>query len=112
MGRIVKAKWGTSRSDPEKSLAASFRDWNPKTDFAPALLHAENLSWMLSDAAAAEELLRQAEQHDERLPVLERFLERAEARSNDKLYRIRNTGDGLLARLRRNEELPPQRKTA
>ena len=71
-----------------------------KKDFAPALLHAENLSWILSDAATAEELLSQSQSHDERKVTLDNFLDIAEPRSVDKLYRIKHTGQRLLTILR------------
>ena len=99
MTRVVKHKYGVAKQDPELTLAKAFNNWNPGADFAPALLHAENLSWMLADAATAEELWRQVAEHEGRRPVLERFLERAEVRSNDRLYRIQNTGDRLLSKL-------------
>ena len=41
-------------------------DWNPKRDFAYAMLHAERLTRMLTDAAIAEVLLEQARKHPER----------------------------------------------
>ena len=99
MTRVVKHKYGVAKQDPELTLAKAFKTWNPSEDFAPALLHAENLSWMLADAATAEELWRQATQHEERRAVLERFLERAEVRAHDRLYRIQHTGDRLLSKL-------------
>jgi hypothetical protein len=96
MTRVVKHKYGVAKQDPELTLAKAFKNWNPGEDFAPALLHAENLSWMLADAATAEELWRQADAHEDRREVLERFLERAEVRAHDRMYRIQHTGDRLL----------------
>ena len=99
MTRVVKHKYGVAKSDSEMSLSAAFKTWDVKSDFAPALLHAENLCWMLSDAVTAEELWHQAEAHTERREVLARFLERAEVRGHDRMYRIQHTGDRLLAKL-------------
>ena len=99
MTRVVKHKYGVAKSDPEVSLSTAFKNWDVKNDFAPALLHAENLAWLLADAVTAEELWQQTAAHPERAAVLERFLERAEVRGNDRLYRIQHTGDRLLAAL-------------
>jgi len=89
--RIVKRK---ARS------GSGFKQWDLKSDFAPALLHAERLSWMLADAATAEELWRQSVAHPARRELLIRFLERAEPRCADQHHRIQTTGDRLLAALR------------
>ena len=103
MTRVVKHKYGVAKADPEVTLAKAFKNWDVKNDFAPALLHAENLAWLLADAVTAEELWQQTAAHPERAAVLERFLERAEARGNDRLYRIQHTGDRLLAALAEHE---------
>ncbi len=99
MMRVLKHKYGVAKASSEVTLSQAFKTWSPNTDFAPALLHAENLSWLLADAATAEELWRQAESHPMRRGVLERFLERAEVRGNDRFYRIQNTGDRLIGTL-------------
>jgi hypothetical protein len=99
MTRVVKHKYGVAKANPELTLAKAFKNWDPGSDFAPALLHAENLSWLLADAATAEELWRQTVIHAERREVLERFIERAEVRANDRKHRIQHTGDRLLATL-------------
>jgi 3-(methylthio)propanoyl-CoA dehydrogenase len=99
MARVVKRKFGVAKADPELSFGAAFKHWDVKSDFAPALLHAENLSWLLADAATAEELWHQTKAHEERREVLERFLERAEVRGHDRMYRIQHTGNRLLGRL-------------
>jgi alkylation response protein AidB-like acyl-CoA dehydrogenase len=88
-------------------------NWNPKRDFAFALLHAERLCRLMSDAAIAEALWAQAERHPERRAVLERYLERAEPRARHLLDEITTTGHRLLAsltlrqRAEREEEAPP-----
>src|SRR5580704_7137089 len=56
-------------------------EWDPKRDFALAMLHAERLTRILIDEAVAELLLDQAKAHPQRREVLERWLARAELRS-------------------------------
>jgi hypothetical protein len=73
------------------------KDWDPKRDFAPAMLHAERLISLLTDAAIAEVLLEQARAFpEERADLLLRWLERAEPRTRYNLDIIRTTGDRLL----------------
>lgn len=75
------------------------KQWNPKRDFAYAMLHAERLTKMLSDVAICEILHEQAKRHPERADVLRRYLARAEPRCRFLLDEITNTGSELLARL-------------
>lgn len=75
------------------------KNWNPKRDFAFAMLHAERLTRILIDESVAEILFAQAEQHPERREVLERWLERAEPRSRFLLDEIVTTGDRILESL-------------
>ncbi|NJK33171.1 MAG: hypothetical protein HC927_12620 [Deltaproteobacteria bacterium] len=51
---------------------AFLRDWNPKRDFAWAMLHAERLTRILADVQVAELLLEQANKHEERREVCQR----------------------------------------
>ena len=74
-------------------------DWDPKRDFALAMLHAERLTRMLCDEAIAELLLAQAQEHPARARVLERHLERAEPRARHLHDEITTTGDRLLRAL-------------
>jgi alkylation response protein AidB-like acyl-CoA dehydrogenase len=60
---------------------AFFQDWNPKRDFAWAMLHAERLTQLQADALISQILLHQAQRHPQRAELLDRFLERAELRS-------------------------------
>jgi hypothetical protein len=78
---------------------AFLKDWNPKRDFAFAMLHAERLTRILFDEVAAELLLEQAKAHPERRELVERWLERAEPRSRHLLDEIQTTGDRLLEQL-------------
>lgn len=75
------------------------KNWDPKRDFALAMLHAERLTKLLADEAIAEILLDQARAHPERREVLERWLERAEPRAQALLREITTTGGRLLASL-------------
>ena len=79
------------------------KNWNPKRDFAFAMLHAERLTKILIDEAVAEILWAQAQVHAERRVVLERWLERAEPRSRFLLDEIMTTGDRLLGVLHPQE---------
>ncbi|MGE0791138.1 MAG: acyl-CoA dehydrogenase family protein [Sandaracinaceae bacterium] len=75
------------------------KNWNPKRDFAFAMLHAERLTQILFDEVAAELLLEQAKAFPERRAILERWLERAEPRSRFNLDVIQTRGDRLLGSL-------------
>ena len=84
------------------------KNWNPKRDFAFAMLHAERLIRILIDEAVAEIFWEQAQAHPERRAVLERWLERAEPRSRFLLDEITTTGDRLLAVLHPSEPAAEQ----
>ena len=75
------------------------KSWDPKRDFAFALLHAERLTRLLSDETIAVLLLDQAERHPERAELLERHLERAEPRCRHLHDEITTTGRRLLTQL-------------
>jgi alkylation response protein AidB-like acyl-CoA dehydrogenase len=95
------------RALQDKPLAqwpqAFFREWNPKRDFAYAMLHAERLTRILADVAICEILLEQSKRHPERAEVLRRYLARAETRCRFLHDEITNTGNELLARLAKDE---------
>lgn len=78
---------------------AFFKDWNPKRDFAAAMLHAEHLTRLLADVAVCRQLLRQARRDASRGEVLERYLERVEPRCRYLGDVISSTGGRLLAQL-------------
>lgn len=90
------------------------KDWDPKRDFAYAMLHAERLARQLADEAVLEILLQQAKRHADRRPILERYLERAEPRARHYHDLITHTGAGLLARLdeARADAEAPEKKSA
>lgn len=91
---------------------AFLKDWNPKRDFAWAMLHAENLTRLLSDVAICEILLAQAERHSERIEILDRYLERAEPRCRYLYELITQTGERLLSQLDEKEESGDQPQVA
>jgi len=75
------------------------KEWDPKRDFALAMLHAERLIRILADEAVAELLLEQATAHPQRRDLLERWLDRAEPRVRSLHEEITTTGERLLARI-------------
>jgi alkylation response protein AidB-like acyl-CoA dehydrogenase len=79
------------------------KQWDPKRDFALAMLHAERLTRILADEAIAEVLLRQAKAHPQRRELLERFLDRAELRARALHEEITTTGGRILASLAKPE---------
>lgn len=79
------------------------QNWDPKRDFAYAMLHAEKLIIMEADASVAEALLEQAKRFPARRELLTNHLERAESRSRYQLDRILHTGKRLIERLRATE---------
>jgi hypothetical protein len=81
---------------------AIFKEWNPKRDFAYAMLHAERLTRLLADEMIAEALLAQGRKHPHRRAALERYLDRAEPRARFLADEITSTGQRLLDRLAGN----------
>jgi hypothetical protein len=108
MTRILRDKWAAARKSPDQTTAQAMKDWDPKRDFAPALLHAENLTRILTDAAICEALWAQVQRWPDRGEVLERYLERAEPRCVDLRNRIRTTGDRLLRQLQDRQRDEPR----
>jgi alkylation response protein AidB-like acyl-CoA dehydrogenase len=78
------------------------KGWDPKRDFALAMLHAERLTRLLVDEAVCELLLEQAKAHPERRDVLERWLDRCELRDRSLYEEITTTGARILASLAAN----------
>jgi len=87
-----------------------FQNWEPKKDFAYAMLHAERLTKLMADVAISETLLAQSRKHAERRDVLERYLDRAEPRCTFLHDEITTRGDRLLATLREHSEEPSAAK--
>lgn len=82
-----------------RAWKAAFAHWDPKRDFALAMLHAERLTCLLADVAVAEVLQEQVARDPGRAELLERWLEKAEPRSRWKYDEITTTGARLLATL-------------
>ena len=100
--RTVAAKVKTVQGQPLGAWKkALFNGWNPKRDFACAMLHAERLTRLLADEAIAEVLLAQARRHSHRRDVLERHLDRAEPRVRFLHDEIISTGQRVLDLLAR-----------
>ncbi|MBW1878852.1 MAG: acyl-CoA dehydrogenase family protein [Deltaproteobacteria bacterium] len=104
LSRLASRKVRELRHRRVRDWSRVMTGWDPKRDFALALLHAERLTRILADVAVAEELLRQAEAHPERVEVLERWLERAEPRCRYMHDEITTTGSRLLRTLHGQEE--------
>ncbi len=81
------------------------RQWDPKRDFALAMLHAERLTRLLADEAIAEILLEQSIAHPERREVLDRWLDRAELRARALHEEITTSGERMLARIAQQAEV-------
>ncbi|MEQ9325180.1 MAG: acyl-CoA dehydrogenase family protein, partial [Polyangiaceae bacterium] len=88
------------------------KNWDPKKDFAYAMLHAERLTKLLADEVIGETLLLQAQAHPDRREVLERYLERAEPRSRFLHDEITTTGARLLRKLGSIREEPTANESA
>ena len=70
--KTVAQKFRKLQDKPITAWGQAFvKDWNPKRDFAFAMLHAERLTQILADVAVAELLLEQAKKHSERADVLQ-----------------------------------------
>jgi len=102
-GLLLKTASGKIRGVAQLPMAdwiEGLRDgWDPKRDFSFAMLHAERLTQMMADAAIAAALWEQAEKHEERRDVLDRYLERAEPRCRYLRDAITNTGTRLVQAL-------------
>jgi len=100
IARIVGGKFSDIRKKAISDWSDILKDWDPKRDFAPAMLHAERLTVILADVAVSEILLDQSRACPERKEVLDRYLERAETRCRFMYDEIKNTGALLLESLK------------
>jgi len=83
------SEWGTEFT----------KNWDPKRDFAYAMLHAERLIKLLTHEAIAEILLAQAKRDPERREYLERYLDLVEVKSRHLAEEITSSGGRFLERL-------------
>jgi hypothetical protein len=98
--RTAANKLKTLGDKPITAWPASLtKNWDPKRDFALAMLHAERLTRMLADEAVCVVLLEQARRFPERRDVLARYLDRAEPRCRFLHDEITTTGHRLLSSL-------------
>jgi 3-(methylthio)propanoyl-CoA dehydrogenase len=104
IARTAGDKFKSLRDKPMAQWPERFlKNWDPKRDFAFAMLHAERLTRILVDECVAELLLDQARRHPERREVLERWLDRVEPRVKLLAEEITTTGQRLLSDLRRRQ---------
>jgi hypothetical protein len=75
------------------------KQWDPKRDFALAMLHAERLTKLLSDEAICEVLWEQSQRDPDRRALLERYLDRCELRCEALHREITTQGAAMLAKL-------------
>jgi hypothetical protein len=99
VSRLAAAKIKELRHVGPSEWSAVFQSWDPKRDFALAMLHADRLSSMLLDGVVASLLWEQQQQDSGRRELLERWLEAAEPRSRYNADRISRTGSRLLRKL-------------
>ena len=104
MSRLAGSKFNDVRRQPVSEWLGAFQDWDPKRDFALAMLHAERLTRILADVAIVEILFKQVRRHPEREELLVAYLERAEPRCRFLYNEITTTGLRVLAQLDDLEE--------
>ena len=95
--RLTAAKLGELRQHALGEWSSVMQQWDPKRDFALAMLHAERLCSILTDAAVAETIFEQTKKDESRRELLERWLERAEPRGRYHHDVITTTGPRLLS---------------
>lgn len=103
--KTARDKFESIRHQPITQWLGGFKhQWDPKRDFAHAMLHAEHLTQLLTDEAIAEVLYRQALAFPEREDLFWRFVERAQVRSVHMHTLITTTGDRLIDQLQNDEQ--------
>jgi len=100
VGRVAADKLKAVAQTPVQGWWDALTEgWDPKRDFARAMLHAERLAMLLADEAIAEILYDQANRFPERRNVYRAFIERALPRARHLHDQITTTGDRLLKTL-------------
>jgi alkylation response protein AidB-like acyl-CoA dehydrogenase len=113
---LTKTAAAKLRGLPDKPMATWItelsKNWDPKRDFAFAMLHAERLTRILADEAICELLLEQSQQFPERREILEKYLDRCEPRVRFLHDEMTTTGARILKQLGRTGEAPAPAKAA
>jgi alkylation response protein AidB-like acyl-CoA dehydrogenase len=99
LARLAGSKVRALRGQPMGTWRAALGAFDPKRDFALAMLHAERLTRVCVDEAIAEVLLEQCTRFPDRAPLLADWLEGAELRVAATVAEITTTGDRLLRSL-------------
>ena len=97
--RLAGGKIGSLNLTNPGAWQKQLTDIDPKRDFALAMLHADRLASLMTDASVAELFLAQSQQDAGRGEVLERWLERAEPRAKTTYEQITTRGARLLSKL-------------
>ena len=109
LSKTAVDKFKSVRQEPLSTWSDKLlKSWDPKQDFAFAMLHAERLTILMSDVAICELLHEQAKRHPKRAEIFERYIERAEPRCRFLLDQIQNTGARLLASLADTSDMSSQ----
>ena len=105
VGRVATDKLKAVAQTPIHGWWEALTDgWDPKRDFARAMLHAERLAMLLADEAIAEILQDQALRFPERRELYRTFMERALPRARYLHDQITTTGGRLLDTLDVSED--------
>lgn len=100
LARVTALKITSLKGIPiEQWIYTISSNWDPKRDFAPALLHAERLTKIMIDKTISKILLEQAKKHPEREELFLKFLEKAELRVEYNYKEIITLGDRILREL-------------
>lgn len=101
--RTIAAKFKDIRNLPITKWKDAFVQMDPKRDFSFAMLHAERLIQLQINSQVAELFLDQAQQHEERRELLQRWLEKVEPHSRMLIDEIQNVGGYTFNRLAKNQ---------
>lgn len=101
--RTISAKFKDIRNLPLTKWKDAFVQMDPKRDFAFAMLHAERLIQLQINSTVAELFLEQAQEHEERRELLQRWLEKCEPHSRMLVDEIQNVGAYTFNRLQKEQ---------
>ena len=111
--KMVQNKLGGMSHQPVTDWPKVMRQsWDPRTDFAYAMIHAERLTKILTDTLVCEILYDQGRKDHGRREVLERYLERCEPRVRALLDEMQTTGERVLKTLETGGAPRARAKTA